>query len=67
MKKLYLFPLMFAGTLTFGQNAPIDFEDGGIGADWTWATFEAPEGENNPTFSIVPNVSVDGINPAQLV
>ncbi len=67
MKKFYLIPLFFAGTLAFGQNAPIDFEEGGIGADWTWATFEAPEGENNPTFSIVPNVSVDATNPSTTV
>ncbi len=67
MKKFYLVPLLFAGTLAFGQNAPIDFEEGGIGADWTWATFEAPEGENNPTFSVVPNVLVDGTNPSATV
>ena len=67
MKKIYLIPFLFAGTLAFGQNAPIDFEEGGIGADWTWSTFEAPEGENNPTFTIEPNVSVDGNNPSATV
>jgi len=53
----------------YSQNAPIDFET--TGNTWTWATFEAPTGFNDPAFNIVPNPSVDAINSsanvAQLV
>jgi len=51
----------------FSQNAPIDFETGGYGADWTWATFEAPAGKNNPTFSIASNPSADSKNNSSKV
>ncbi|MFK7971484.1 MAG: T9SS type A sorting domain-containing protein [Bacteroidia bacterium] len=49
-------------SLGFAQNAPIDFEPGGFGDSWTWATFEAPMGATNPTFSVVANPSVDADN-----
>lgn len=62
MKKIILLSFLFSTTLGFSQNAPIDFEPDGIGADWTWATFEAPEGQENPEFSVVPNISIDGTN-----
>ncbi len=62
MKNFLLFCTLTSASFGIAQNAPIDFEPGGIGAEWTWATFEAPEGENNPTFSIVPNISVDATN-----
>lgn len=67
MKKLSLISFLFIGTLGFSQNAPIDFEPDGIGADFTWATFEAPEGEENPTFSVEPNPSVGGLNESATV
>jgi hypothetical protein len=67
MKKITFLLLLSVAQLAFGQNAPIDFEPAGIGADWTWATFEAPPMEVNPTFSIVPNVSVDADNPSATV
>ncbi|HKL03546.1 MAG TPA: T9SS type A sorting domain-containing protein [Cryomorphaceae bacterium] len=62
MKKIILLSFLCSTTLGFSQNAPIDFEPDGFGADWTWATFEAPEGEENPDFSVVANVATDGIN-----
>lgn len=67
MKNITLLFLLLSTQLVFGQNAPIDFEPEGIGADWTWATFEAPEGAEDPTFSIVPNVSVDAANSSATV
>lgn len=67
MKKLAFLLLLSSAFVAQGQNAPITFEPGGFGADFTWATFEAPEGETNPTFSVVPNVSVDGENPSATV
>jgi hypothetical protein len=62
MKNLYLIVLLSAGMPGFAQNAPIDFEPGGFGASWTWATFEAPPGESNPTFSVAANPAPDGVN-----
>ncbi|MFT5266164.1 MAG: hypothetical protein ACI9RM_001464 [Ulvibacter sp.] len=67
MKKIIFFFLLSSTQLAFGQNAPIDFEPAGIGAAWTWATFEAPPMEDDPTFSIVPNISVDANNPSATV
>ena len=67
MKFYIILLLSFTAQWTFAQNAPINFEPDGIGADFTWATFEAPEGESNPSFSIVPNVSVDDGNPSATV
>jgi hypothetical protein len=49
-------------TSGFSQNAPIDFEPGGFGDTWTWATFQAPMGASNPTFSVVANPNTGGIN-----
>ena len=67
MKNIILIALLSAAQWAVAQNAPIDFEAGGFGAGFTWATFEAPAGENNPTFSVEANVSVDGDNPSATV
>jgi hypothetical protein len=67
MKYTLLLSLTCIASIGFAQNAPIDFEPDGFGADWTWATFEAPAGEDNPTFSIEPNISVDATNPSATV
>lgn len=60
MKKITLLAFLLTMSLGYSQVNPIDFET--IGNNWTWATFEAPEGASDPTFSIVPNPSVDAIN-----
>lgn len=39
-------------SIVFGQNAPIDFESGGHGANWTWAVFE---NDTNPALEIIAN------------
>jgi len=62
MKRIILLSFLGTATLGFAQNNPVDFEPDGFGADWNWATFEAPEGEQNPEFSVVPNISVDDVN-----
>ncbi|MFK7906607.1 MAG: hypothetical protein AB8B69_15860, partial [Chitinophagales bacterium] len=67
MKKITLLFLLLQVSLVFSQNAPIDFEPDGFGASWTWATFEAPMGEENPTFSVVANPSVDEANGSATV
>ncbi len=64
MKNLLLFSLVVCTTMAMAQNNPINFEPGGFGADWTWATFEAPAGQVNPEFSVVPNVLVNDVNPS---
>jgi hypothetical protein len=43
----------------FAQNAPIDFEPGGFGAEWTWTVFE---NETNPPLEIIANPDPSGIN-----
>ncbi|MDP8220961.1 MAG: T9SS type A sorting domain-containing protein [Candidatus Stygibacter frigidus] len=45
-------------------NAPIDFEEGGYGADWTWTVFE---NLTNPPLEIVDNPDVSGVNTSSTV
>ncbi|MFY0644331.1 MAG: T9SS type A sorting domain-containing protein [Bacteroidia bacterium] len=46
--------LLLISSFSIAQNAPIDFETGGNGASWTWATFE---NDTNPALEIVANPS----------
>jgi hypothetical protein len=64
--KTYLsfFFLAFTSLFVYGQNVPIDFEDGGNGADWTWTTFE---NASNPALEISPNPDASGINTSATV
>lgn len=65
MKKLYLLLMFLAGIFTASsQNAPIDFEAGGNGADWTWTVFE---NDTNPLLEIVANPDPSGINTSETV
>ena len=50
--------------VSFGQNIPIDFEQGGHGLNWTWTTFE---NDTNPALEIVPNPDVSNINSSSTV
>ncbi|MAL21494.1 MAG: hypothetical protein CL826_03765 [Crocinitomicaceae bacterium] len=50
--------------VSFGQNIPIDFEQGGHGLNWTWTTFE---NDTNPALEIVPNPDVSSINSSSTV
>ena len=64
MKKLFL-PLAFMITfVSYSQNVPIDFEQGGFGANWTWTTFE---NDTNPALEIVSNPDSSSINPSSMV
>lgn len=67
MRNTLLFAALASTMAVSAQNQPIDFEPDGFGSDWTWATFEAPPGEDNPTFSVVPNPSVDAMNGSSTV
>ena len=65
MKKQYLLLMFLAGIFTaISQNAPIDFETGGNGADWTWTVFE---NDTNPPLEIVVNPDPSGINTSETV
>ena len=60
MKKVFFFLIILAViNPVISQNAPIDFEAGGFGADWTWTVFE---NDTNPPLEIVVNPDPSGIN-----
>lgn len=46
------------------QNVPVDFEPGGIGANWSWRVFE---NQSNPPLQFVQNPDPTGINPSPTV
>ena len=64
MKKLFILFFMFTASLGFAQNAPINFESGGQGADWTWTVFE---NTTNPPLEIIANPDQSGINTSATV
>lgn len=65
MKILFTFFLtMFMAGMTFAQNAPITFEPGEPGANWTWAVFE---NDTNPALEIIPNPDPSGANTSATV
>ena len=64
MKKITTILLMLIASISFSQNAPIDFEAGGFGADWTWTVFE---NEANPPLEIIANPDQSGANTSATV
>ena len=64
MKILFLSVTFIMTFVSFGQNIPIDFEQGGRGLNWTWTTFE---NDTNPALEIVPNPDVSSINSSSTV
>lgn len=65
MKKIFTIIIaVFAFSLAIAQNAPIDFEADGYGADWTWAVFE---NDDNPPLEIVENPDISGVNTSSTV
>jgi hypothetical protein len=64
MRKFTFLCLMLMASLTFAQNAPIDFEAGGNGANWTWTVFE---NSTNPPLEIIANPDQSGINTSATV
>ena len=56
--------LLSMSTIAFAQNAPIDFEPGGYGADWTWTVFE---NDTNPPVEIIANPDVSAPNTSATV
>ena len=63
MNKLFSIFLILSTTV-ISQNAPIDFEPGGFGADWTWTVFE---NDTNPPLEIIANPDPSGINTSSTV
>ena len=64
MKHLFLPVAFILNFVSYSQNIPIDFEQGGYGANWTWTTFE---NNINPPLEIVPNPDSSSINPSSTV
>jgi hypothetical protein len=64
MKKFTIIFLMLAASWSYAQNAPINFEPGGHGADWSWTVFE--NGPNTP-LEIITNPDQSGINTSAMV
>jgi len=60
----FLFVMLFLTTMSFAQNAPINFETGGQGASWTWTVFE---NDVNPAVEVVANPVSGGINTSATV
>lgn len=56
--------LVLAASVAFAQNAPIDFEPDGQGADWTWTVFE---NDTNPPVEIIANPDPTGANTSSTV
>ena len=56
--------ILFSITSGFSQNAPINFEQGGFGADWTWTVFE---NNTNPPLDIIDNPDPTGPNQSAKV
>lgn len=61
MKKISLILLLaILGPLCLiAQNAPIDFEENGHGAEWSWKTFE---NDDDPPLEVIDNPDPTGIN-----
>lgn len=65
MKKVLLtLILLVFTTITYAQDAPVDFEQGGKGADWTWLVFA---NGNDPALEIVDNPDKTGGNTSAKV
>ena len=64
LRKMALSILMMGAASAFAQNAPVDFESGGQGANWTWTSFE---NDGNAPLKIVANPSKSGINTSNTV
>lgn len=67
MKRTIIFCVMalaLMSSVLLAQNAPINFETGGHGANWTWTVFE---NATNPAVEILPNPHSTGINTSATV
>jgi len=63
-KTTILLMMLLVSSLSFAQNAPITFEPGEPGADWTWTVFE---NDTNPPLEIIANPDQSGGNTSATV
>ncbi|MGH1363481.1 MAG: T9SS type A sorting domain-containing protein [Calditrichia bacterium] len=56
--------IAFFSSSAFAQVAPIDFESGGNGANWTWTVFE---NDTNPALEVIANPDMTGANTSATV
>jgi hypothetical protein len=61
---VFITAMLMISAMVFAQNAPIDFETGGYGADWTWTVFE---NDTNPPVNIIANPDASGANTSATV
>jgi hypothetical protein len=64
LRKMTLSIFMMGAMSAFAQNAPINFESGGQGANWTWTSFE---NDANAQLKIVANPNKSGGNTSNIV
>jgi len=64
MKNFIIVFLMLLASASFAQNAPVNFESGGQGANWTWTVFE---NNTNPPLEIIANPDANGANTSATV
>lgn len=65
MISIIVLTFIFAmNSLLIAQNAPVDFETGGYGADWTWTVFE---NDTNPAVEIMANPDMSAPNESATV
>ncbi|MFN4080022.1 MAG: T9SS type A sorting domain-containing protein [Saprospiraceae bacterium] len=64
MKNVSIVFLMLVASAVIAQNAPVNFEPGGQGANWTWTVFE---NNSNPPLQFVPNPDKSGANASATV
>jgi hypothetical protein len=63
-QSITMFLLLLSAMWSNAQVAPIDFEAGGEGADWTWTVFE---NDDDPALEIVANPDPTGENTSATV
>ena len=66
-RKLFYINLLFIflmGSSLFAQYAQVDFEEGGLGADWEWTV---TENDDNPPLEFIGNPDASGINTSETV
>jgi len=63
-QSVILFLLLLLSMGMNAQNAPVDFEENGFGADWSWRTFE---NFSDPELEISANPDSTSLNPSDSV
>ncbi|MBP6090419.1 MAG: T9SS type A sorting domain-containing protein [Crocinitomicaceae bacterium] len=59
MKRKLLFTLLFGSSIVMAQNAPVTFETGANGSNWSWTVFE---NDTQTTLDVITNPFASGLN-----